>query len=295
MSNTFEIQTGPVETPPMTEDDHSRADQKLETYKASRASRKARAVEPENAQIAMAQIGDLPEIAGTQDEEPEALAPVSIEDGWPVGPSGERVSPKYARMLAERKAEALALEAIAEPEAVDLEAYEAFKLSMLNCQKVLDDLLAEMAGLQGRMDDAVQAGDFPQLQVLKQRRALVPWELEAARFVLAEARIPYLDLKMAKLRAETILAETRAHEVTEAQRLALQQLHEAQMEAQDSRQAYQDARLALGEAKRERGDLLMAMASQADPVAHRAPRVLHLSGADLSGLMPMKGGQHGQA
>lgn len=151
--------------------------------------------------------------------------------------------------------------------------YQAAKLGYQRATANVNELQAVEAGLPGRVQDAVNAGDFAALAEARQRQSLIGAELEAGRFGALRAELAMQDAWLPLLKAERTIARVKGTEAAEAIRKAQQDAYEAMAGANDADTRYSEVRAARGDTLFRIDTAKQAML-QAPPAQHRAPHGL---------------------
>lgn len=158
--------------------------------------------------------------------------------------TGEKIHPKLLRRRQEQRAqaEAEARHDQAPPETGPSDAeYDAAQAVWAAASERLTALVTEQAGLSGRIDDVVNAGDYPRVQALRQRKAELPFAIQTAELDAAKARLPFYQLRAARARIAKQQARRAAAAVHDELEAFKQKTYAAQNEAIGAAQAADDA------------------------------------------------------
>jgi hypothetical protein len=129
--------------------------------------------------------------------------------------------------------------------------YEAARAAYDESQGKLNALQAELAGMPGRMDEAIETSDFAQLQAYRQRASELPFAIEVATLDMLKLRLAYQQMKAARSRVTVKEARSKATDATdELKRLQAKQ-YETFNAAEMARSNHAEDVISVGQTQRE--------------------------------------------
>ena len=139
------------------------------------------------------------------------------------------------------------------------EDYEAAKVAYDTGQRKLNELSAELAGMPGRIDDAIEASDFAQLQAHRQRAAELPFAIEVARLDALKLRLAYQKMQAARSRVAMKEARGASTEASDEFKRLQVKMYEAANAAEAARSEHEEHVISVGQTQRELEQTLEAM------------------------------------
>jgi hypothetical protein len=113
--------------------------------------------------------------------------------------------------------------------------------------------------MHGRIDEAIEASDFAQLQAHRQRASELPFAIEVARLDMLKLRLAYQQMKAARSRVAMKEARGASIEASEELKRLQARQYEAFNAAEMARSDHDENVISVGQTRRELDQVLADM------------------------------------